>query len=115
MCYSRERLWIRCHAEETLRFLPQDFHNCGKHCGKHHLAERIRRFALVFALLSVLFSKAQLTVTSVSVPTAVAEGFAHGVFGETVIRGVVLEITAMESSIWDQVLARVETKVNRHS
>src|SRR5262245_30586520 len=26
---------IGIHADEMLRFLPQDFHNCGKHCGKH--------------------------------------------------------------------------------
>ncbi len=34
MCYSRERSGFGAVAEEMLRFLPQDFHNCGKHCGK---------------------------------------------------------------------------------
>jgi chromosomal replication initiator protein len=48
------------------------------------------------------------------VAAAVAEAFAQGVSGDRHLRAL-LEINAMESSIWDQVLARVETKVNRHS
>jgi len=36
LCYSRGRS-SRGHWRKRLRFLPQDFHRCGKHCGKRAL------------------------------------------------------------------------------
>ena len=54
MCYSRQRSEIGTYADEMLRFLPQDFHNCGKHCGKRGRFDEIFKFTSFFGLLLLL-------------------------------------------------------------
>src|SRR5688572_24001763 len=65
-CRVPNRL-VPSRSRISLRFIPQDFHTCGKDCGK--------------------------------------AGGRHAFQG----------FFAMDASIWDEILSRVETKVNRHS
>src|SRR5215203_3906019 len=45
-------LQSRVHRSEAMakavRFLPQDFHNCGKHCGKRRPSPELLKFRLFF-------------------------------------------------------------------
>jgi hypothetical protein len=97
-------------------WFPQDFHTCGKHCGKAALAEVLGAENVIFrhfswakvkiepflrlSMRSLLQSNSKIQPLSRR-KSNLSSGFSRHNY--------------MDVSIWEQILSRVETKVNRHS